>query len=1214
VNANPGNLKGTFPVNYYSLESENRAYLCADINVNSRARSWTDSDLYQWKTGGWGACVHESSKGNCPYTAAPESGIQNRDVWCHHPATVLGSETYVQGNRGVNGSALDVVPAGKCSKAAKPEASRRCTPPPCNGGPWSSWTSQMGIGDGDSVTIPSGMSGDVVLDRSTPKLNTLEIKSTLRVSDSASDSTISITADSIIVNNGEIVAGQLNAPWQGEKLDITLTSSYAPGIYSRSVDNGPRGIGTRLKGLIVSNGGSLKLYGKEGASWTRLTESARAGSTRLVVEAPGASSWKPGDLIVVTNSDFHDLSAAYDGEEYYMVSNTANSMSERREIKEIKQSGNGVEITITLPLKYSHYGASGPDKIAERSVDQRSEVLWLSRNIQIKGDKPASVSDLAGYPRFVNDRDRYRQGTVDPVYGGHIMIVPNANRAELKNVEIGPFMGQAGRLARYPLHFHKLAAKGSDSFVINCAIHDTFQRSITIHDTRGLRLYNTASYNVRGHALFWEDGTETSTDAKDNIVVATQPQLVQDWREDVHDDLPSAFWVTNFNNKFEGNVAADTNRGVGFWFKLDSHSEGELLSHPQAVASSLMVFKNNKAHSNHFSGLWIWHDWYPCAPRMNTFHYVKDGPNEFTVFGSTSSDLRMDSDVEFESGEPAGKFGILRRNNKEFGGNRCRNKPLQVLESMLTYKHRDVGTAVYLSSTNIEFKDFTSVSDTVAMSFAQTYRDQTGKQALSKFDRQKISGLVVATSESHSNTINKDKWCAEMARRNVPALNPAGCKSECHPWPETSHPSGFPDDEYELATSGNRYLSGVTLSNEGSVGAQEVSDLTLVDWVTSTACGVRDIQGVHVKPGIGLEFPAGSRQIRDVKVIRDGKDVTKTTPLGHIARLHANYNYGNHETVFVSSTALGNMAQEFPNGAFAVVPSGDDDLFVFEEDSGPNGIGCVDERIHSDNPSQEDMERIDSILCDARDMWLTSFSVDFSYTELYTSGEGPGELQCTPSLLLLDFAKQGEYERTYAGVGFMEDSGIGRPSESDDFYRYRYPFKAVVGKMYLLDFGIEEFDDCASLYMAGGKPTFLTMEKMDYNPKKDGPRSIDLVLAVPTYMQRRPKLKWYRDTTGGDYGKLGSGTKILVPLPSKKRLKYVRSQKIVYEEECCDDQLFIHVRLGQRIGRRDTAIEIRWTEDESLDCSRECDLGDNPWPFSDDFTDTSAKRALQRVS
>ena len=342
-------------------------------------------------------------------------------------------------------------------------------------------------------------------------------------------------------------------------------------------------------------------------------------------------------------------------------------------------------------------------------------------------------------------------------------------------------------------------------------------------------------------------------------------------------------------------------------------------------------------------------------------------------------------------------------------------------------------------------------------------------------------------------------------------------------------------------------------------------------------------------------------------MIQNGRDVTKSTPLGHIVRLHANQNYGNHETVFLSSSALGDMSSEFPKGAYAIVPSGDDDLFVLEEGDGPNGVGCMDERVHSD----KEYDLIDAVLCDARDIWLTTLSVDFSRTNLYTSGDGPGELECTPSLLLLDFANQGDFERTYAGVGVMEDSGIGRPSESKDFYRYRYMFKTIVGKMYLLDFGIDYFEDCAELYMADNKPTFITMEKMEYDPAK-GPRPVDLVLSVPAYANRRPDIKWYFDKTGGDYGKLGSGTQIYVPLPSKSKLDYVpQSANTIYEEECCDDTLFIHVRVGERINGQDTAIEMRWEDDVLNDCSKSCNEG--PWPFASAFEDDSASFASKRA-
>ena len=115
-------------------------------------------------------------------------------------------------------------------------------------------------------------------------------------------------------------------------------------------------------------------------------------------------------------------------------------------------------------------------------------------------------------------------------------MLPGATAMALEYVEVGPNMGQAGRLGRYPVHFHRLKRVGPETYVHGCSIHSTFQRSITIHDTQGLHVIDNVSYLVRGHAIFFEDGTEVNNVVRGNLVVATLPQLVQDHREDHHDE------------------------------------------------------------------------------------------------------------------------------------------------------------------------------------------------------------------------------------------------------------------------------------------------------------------------------------------------------------------------------------------------------------------------------------------------------------------------------------------------------------------------------------------------------------------------------------------------------------------------------------------------------------------------------------------------------
>ena len=1169
VNVDPGHLSGTFPVNYFSLESENRLFFCARIKVGENADSWVRSSEYAWEVSPWSAC---EAADTCPYATGTQ-GIKTRTVTCSHPAVVRGAEHYLSSGENVR------IPEDRCD-GAKPESRMPCPAPSCDGGPWSKWAA--GLRDGDSVLLPAGMSSPVMLDVNTPLLNMVEVRSPLGVTEGAN---VTLTADSVIVGRGgSLQVGTSTEPFDGE-FEVVLTAKWNP-VLSRSVEDGVHGPGSSTKSLQALSGSSISLHGLGVRSWSRLAANAMASEDAIVMLADEIAGWRVGDTIVVANSDFYDLVGPND------------DMNERREILSVERldaEGDGparARIKLDMPLKTSHYGGNGPDIIGSvsgrggRAVDMRSEVALLSRNIRIRGMDPA----LDGG---------------DGTFGGHVAMHPGATAMALEFVEIGPFMGQAGRLGRYPVHFHRVKNVGPDTYVRGCSIHSTFQRSITIHDTQGLHITDTVTYLARGHAIFLEDGTEVNNVIRGNLVLATLPQRVQDLREDHHDDLPSAFWITNFHNDIDNNVAVGTSNGVGFWAKLNSHSEGELLSHPQAVASGIGSFKGNVAHSNHFSGLWIWHDWTPCAAKIRSYMYAEDGPTRFTVFGSSSNDLRMESEVETEEGDPVGVFGIVSPASAFAGG--CGRDAIQTVEGFTSYKHRDVGTAVYLSSTNIVWKDFTSISDTTAMAFAQVYRDSTGAGGLSVVDNQLIDGLMVAGSAAHGNTLNKGKWCAEMSSKRVPGISASRCRGECHPWPDSSHPSGFPD-EYVLARSSERFLSGVAYAHEGTVGAQVVRNLRIVDFEPNTSCGVIDTVGVHVKTGIGLEFPVGARRVDSATVIKDGKDVTSSTNVGRIARLHADTSSGNHETIIMAAAALGSSAPTYPQGALAVVPAGEDDLF-FEDN------GCSDERVY-----QRGEVKIDAVLCDLRELWMTSWSVDFSRTPLLTSGEGPGELTCTPRLLALEFKENGEPERTFAGVGHGKEgeTGIGRPAESPDFYRYRYPFKSVVGKMYLLSFDIDE-EMCAELFTdrsKSNKGVFFTMEKMAYEPSTMPSRAFDLVLEIPASFGM-PTVRPFVDKTGGDYGRFALGEDTpYVRLISKGGLKYV-SKGTTNEMTCCEGMYYIHVRLGERVRGEDTALKLSWgeaddDEDQEERCWRDCPGG--AWPFAQEFEDTSRGAARLRWS
>lgn len=83
---------------------------------------------------------------------------------------------------------------------------------------------------------------------------------------------------------------------------------------------------------------------------------------------------------------------------------------------------------------------------------------------------------------------------------------------ELTNV------GQAFQLGRYPIHFHMIG-EVTKSFVRGNAIHETFNRAVTIHGVHYLTVEKNVIYHAKGHNIFIEDGVETKNYVAYNLVV-----------------------------------------------------------------------------------------------------------------------------------------------------------------------------------------------------------------------------------------------------------------------------------------------------------------------------------------------------------------------------------------------------------------------------------------------------------------------------------------------------------------------------------------------------------------------------------------------------------------------------------------------------------------------------------------------------------------------
>jgi cell migration-inducing and hyaluronan-binding protein len=329
------------------------------------------------------------------------------------------------------------------------------------------------------------------------------------------------------------------------------------------------GMGDR--GIMIS-GGTLNLHGDRTNTWTKLASTADAGSTSIQVL--NAAGWRVGDEIVLASTDFDPRQA------------------ERRTIAAI--SGN--TIALDTPLDYMHFGKITFD------VDQRGEVGLLTRNITIQASADAEQS----------------------FFGGHIMAMPSS-KMYVSGVELNR-MGQNLTLARYPIHWH-LVGDAKGQYVRNAAIHDTYNRCVTVHGTNNLQVENNVTYNTVGHCFFMEDGIETGNQFVRNLAIQTkchtskpcvptnlaaagEPRTGTNGQQSKDVLLPSdntaaSFWITNPDNVYRDNVAAGSDAN-GFWMSLPEHPIGQFDGTEISKAiwprrTKFREFKGNVAHSNYDS-------------------------------------------------------------------------------------------------------------------------------------------------------------------------------------------------------------------------------------------------------------------------------------------------------------------------------------------------------------------------------------------------------------------------------------------------------------------------------------------------------------------------------------------------------------------------------------------------------------------------------------
>src|SRR5271169_284609 len=392
----------------------------------------------------------------------------------------------------------------------------------------------------------------------------------------ADNKDLELTTEWIMVH-GELEIGTEAKP-HTRNATITLTDNV------KGEDFGGMGGNDRSDRGIMLMGGTLNLHGPEKSTWTKLAKTAEAGSTSI--EVLNAADWRAGEEIVLASTDFDPRQA------------------ERRTISAV--SGN--TITLDKKLDYMHFGKITFD------VDERGEVAMLTRNIKLQASADAEQS----------------------FYGGHVMAMVGS-KMFVEGVEFNR-MGQNMTLARYPIHWH-LVGDATGQYIRNSAIHDSYNRCVTVHGTNFVRVENNVTYNTVGHCFFLEDGIEHGNEFVHNLAIqikchtskacaptnlgangenmGSNPLNRATYRADSmsgkdtllpSDNTVTAYWITNPDNVFIDNVAAGSDEN-GFWWSLPEHPQGKFEGTEISKATwprrtRMAEFRGNVAHSN-FDGFML---------------------------------------------------------------------------------------------------------------------------------------------------------------------------------------------------------------------------------------------------------------------------------------------------------------------------------------------------------------------------------------------------------------------------------------------------------------------------------------------------------------------------------------------------------------------------------------------------------------------------------
>ncbi|HKC24751.1 MAG TPA: G8 domain-containing protein, partial [Thermoanaerobaculia bacterium] len=414
------------------------------------------------------------------------------------------------------------------------------------------------------------------------------------------------------------------------------------------------------KVLAVSYGGSLRLYGKKGAtsqnlhpsdtgrSWVRLAKSVKKGEKTLVVDVKhldagnGDLDWQKGDQIVVTTTDY----LPGHSEELELASDPT-------------RKGDTVILDLVTAVAYPHHGErfklTDPDPKKSRidprvgididAAETRAAVALLTRSIRIVSGDETAVDFPAPAP--------------GKHYGGHTIIRQGFETVQIQGVEFRR-LGQGGRRAHYPIHFYRARqvpngrktvggplAHEKATVVRDCSVNESMNRWVVLNATQGVVLGRNVGWKSIGHGFYMEEGTETDNKFQSNIGIYARPAVKNatvnprevpgilsapvidaagenvPFYSDV--DHPYVFFIMNGWNEFEYNMAAGAGTCGGcYWLVPGANSGASRFMKWEGYAAMQQPLKpptSNGVERAALTPLHVFRGNY-CTSAMNSFNTI----------------------------------------------------------------------------------------------------------------------------------------------------------------------------------------------------------------------------------------------------------------------------------------------------------------------------------------------------------------------------------------------------------------------------------------------------------------------------------------------------------------------------------------------------------------------------------------------------------------